>query len=163
MDPIKTKEFQLTKNQYFKILLTLNYRRTRWFILLSALFLFWIFFQNKVVDMSEFKIGTILLVFVLYSLLPIYTSWKAANNPMNPVYTLNRSLVFDGEFITLYKSNGEEAKLSLDNIPKAKRIADCLMIYTSSVSAIFVPYSAFESESDLMKMVSVLKEKNILK
>lgn len=163
MDPIKTKEFQLTKNQYFKILLTLNYRRTRWFILFSVIFIFWIFFENKAGDMSEFKISAILVVFVLYSLLPIYTSWRAANNPMNPVYMLNRSLVFDGEFITLYKSNGEEAKLSLDNIPKAKRIVDCLMIYTSSVSAIFVPNSAFESEADLMKMISVFKEKNLLK
>ncbi len=163
MDPIKTKEFQLSKSQYFKILLTLNYRRTRWFILFSAIFIFWIFFENKAGDMSEFKIGTILLVFVLYSLLPIYTSWKASNNPMNSVYTLNRSLVFDGEFITLYKSNGEEAKLSLDNIPKAKKIADCLMIYTSSVSAIFIPDSAFESEADMLRMISVLKEKNLLK
>ena len=163
MEPIKTREFQITQNQYFKILLTLNYKRTRWFILASAAFIAWAFFQNKVADMSVIKISTLLLIFVLYSLSPLYTSWRASKNPLNSVYLLTRSLVFDGEFITLYKSNGEDAKISLDNIPQVKKISDCLMIYTSSVSAIFVPYSAFGSEADLIKIENAFKEKNLLK
>ena len=160
---IKTKEFQLTKNQYFRILLVLNYRRIRWFILFSVVLISWVFWQNRAAEMSNVKISTLLLVFVLYSLSPLYTSWRAANNPMNSVYLLTRSLVFDGEFITLYKSNGEEARISLENIPEVKIIADCLMIYTSGVSAIFVPYSAFESETDLNRIISAFKEKGLLK
>ena len=163
MFPLKTKEFQLTKNQYFRILLILNYRRIRWFILFSIVLISWVFWQNRVAEMSNFKISTLLLVFALYSLFPIYKSWRAANNPMNSVYMLTRSLVFDGEFITLYKSNGEEARISLNNIPLVKIITDCLMIYTSGVSAIFVPFSAFGSEMDLGKLVDAFKERNLLK
>jgi hypothetical protein len=163
MDPIKTKEFQLTQNQYFKILLTLNYKRTRWFILASAVFIIWAFLQNKVADMSNIKISILLLLFVLYSLSPLYTSWRASKNPINSVYMLTRRLIFDGEFITLFKSNGEEAKISLENIPQVKKISDCLMIYTSGVSAIFVPYSAFESGTDLINLENAFKERNLLK
>ncbi len=163
MDPIKTKEFQLTQKQYFKILLILNYKRTRYFILLSALFIIWAFWQNRIADMSGVKISTLLVVFVLYSLSPLYTSWRASKNPMNSVYALTRSLVFDGEFITLFKSNGEDARISLDNVPRVKKIADCMIIYTSGVSAIFVPFSAFESEADRINLEGAFKERNLLK
>jgi hypothetical protein len=163
MAPIKTKEFQITQNQYFKILLILNYKRTRWFILASVAFIIWAFSQNRMTDMSNIKISTLLLVFVLYSLSPLYTSWRASKNPMNSVYMLTRSLVFDGEFITLFKSNGEDARISLDNIPQVRKISDCLMIYTSGISAIFVPYSAFESEMDLINFEKAFREKNLLK
>jgi len=163
MDQIRTKEFQLSKNQYFKILLTLNYRHTMWFIFLSALFIFWVFWQNKVAEMSNVKLTALLILFALYSLFPIYSSWRAANNPVNSVYLLTRSLLFDGEFITLFKSNGEEAKIILENIPQVKKISDCLMIYTSGVSAIFVPFSAFESETDLIKLEEAFKVRKLFK
>jgi len=38
-----------------------------------------------------------------------------------------------------------------------------LMIYTSGVSAIFVPYSAFDSGTDLINLENAFKERNLLK
>lgn len=146
---IKTKDFELTRKEYFKILM-INYFRW-WFI--AFIFVIGIFLRKN----WYWQIG------LLYCIWLIIYFWFYANSKKNKIFFKRRRFEINDDFLIGYLEDGSLDKLKIDNIVKVIRKARYYLLYMSKSSFIYFPLEIFSSSEDINNFDALLKSKKLLK
>ena len=149
---IKTKEFTMTQQEYFRITLT-GYFRQRWWawtpLSLGTIYCLTIFPPEQWPIFLAIFIGT----FVYYVL--IY--WRFAHSDENRAYFQPYHINFAQEHIEIYRSD-DFSRIGFDSLGKIKRRSQYMQLYVAKTQFIYVPYSAFESQHDLERLNTLLQK-----
>ncbi|TES90770.1 MAG: hypothetical protein E3J87_09290 [Candidatus Cloacimonadota bacterium] len=150
---IKTKEFQLTKGEYFNII-TLKYFKRKWwlFILLFLIAgLLWL--------LGRFYIALFIFVFtVIYPIFLIVFFWIYSNSKKNKIFYTKRFYEVDNEFLSAYLEDGSLQKTKLDNIIKVVKTSKYYLLYISITQFFYIPFSAFNNAEELKSFDELLKK-----
>ena len=150
---IKTKEFQLTKGEYFNII-TLKYFKRKWwlFILLFLIAgLLWL--------LGRFYIALFINVFtIIYPIFLIVFFWIYSNSKKNKIFYTKRFYEVDNEFLSAYLEDGSLQKIKLDNIIKVVKTSKYYLLYISITQFFYIPFNAFNNEEELNNFDGLLKK-----
>ena len=165
MDAIRTENFQLTKNEYFKISLVRMFK-TQWvfFIIIPLIFSPYFFNAPDIAYIKEmffmlipYVSGLIVFVIIIWTSL----SWWMAYNKKNAFYYRKQYCIFDDEGIHIFCDNGETSKINISSILKVKTIAGCYLLYVAITTVIILPSSAFLSPFEVGRFENFLKSKGL--
>jgi YcxB-like protein len=152
---IRTHEFRMTEQEYFKVT-AYNFLRQRWWLmalLVGAAALHAL--RGGVSVMSVLTIGLV----VLY---PVYVAaylWYYANSKQNRLFFEERFIEIDGEFVTGRLNDGSVAKTKWDHIVKVIRTSSSYLLYLSKSQFIYIPVDAFDTEDDLELFETFVKNR----
>lgn len=146
---IKTKDFELTKKEYFKILM-INYFKW-WFI--AFIFLMGIFVRKI------FYWGVILA----YCIWLILYFWFYTNSKKNKIFFKKRHFEINDDFLICYLEDGSLDKIKIDNIIKVIKKPKYYLLFISKNNFIYLPLEIFSSSEDIKNFDSLFKSKNLLK
>jgi hypothetical protein len=152
---IATKEFSISKKEYFKILAQLRFRKS-W-----PVYAFTIFFA--VYLLNDFGKDTFSTFFVIYGMfltpfvfLYLYF-WTHSNK--NKIVFVPRQLTIDNEKIST-TIDGALSEIPLKYITKIIELKQYWLIYISKSQFVFVPKTVFHSESDCKEFEELIKRNN---
>jgi len=148
---IRTKEFSLSKTEFF-IITTINYFKSRWWLvtLLLLVLLYTI--------ASHLRLVLSLAIIAYLFWITVYF-WLFANSKENKIFFKKRYYEIDDEFITGYIEDGSFSKIKLSNIVKVVKTKKYYLLYTSQIQFIYLPLSIFTSENDVINFNSILRPK----
>lgn len=147
----QTKEFNLSKNTYAKIVMSTRLRRSWWLYLLLPITA--AFHINKF-GKDSFSSFFVVFAFCYPIVLFLYLYFWAISSGHNPILG-KTNLSFDEEFLYI-KRNADETKLVSKNIQKVLSKKEYWMLYISKGLFIYVPKNIFYSEEDLKKFIKLI-------
>lgn len=159
---IKTKEYQITEKQFFKILSSLYYKRSQATLIIWGLLFVVNLAQLFTQPLSTALPGVIIFVLVfgiLYGIAPFLGYKTAAQNK----YVFQKTRVeIDTDFFTFYYEDGSLFKYKFSNFHKAEKEGEFYFLYVTKVSVYYIPKAAFYTEADIQLFELMLKSKKLL-
>jgi len=158
---IKSKEYQVTKKELYKIG-AVNYFKK---ILIFALIYFVIFGAAiffGLVNMG-WLITVILIFFVAMPLFVAISLLFYVNSKENKIFFKKRYFEIENNFLINHLDDGSSGRINIDNIIKVIKTAKYYLLYVSAIQFHYLPKSAFLSAEDIEKFDTLLKEKKLLK
>ncbi|MCT7949337.1 YcxB family protein [Ancylothrix sp. C2] len=159
---IKTKEYNITEKQFFKIISSLYYKRSKINLIIWGL----LFVVNLVPlftqPLSSALPGLMIWVIffaILYGLTPLLAYKTAAQNKF--VFQKTR-VEIDIDFFTFFYDDGSLFKYRVSNFHKAENVREFYFLYVTKASIYYIPKAAFYTEADLQLFELMLKSKKLL-
>lgn len=150
---IKTKEFQLTKGEYFNIITLKYFKRKWWLFILLFLIAGLLWFAGR------FYIALFITVFaIIYPIFLIIFFWIYCNSKKNKIFYTKRFYEVDNEFLSAYLEDGSLQKTKLDNIIKVVKTSKYYLLYISITQFFYIPFNAFKNEEELKIFDGLLKK-----
>ena len=162
--PIKTKEFELTPERYFKMVVLRRFGTAELLPLFSngAVITLAVPFALYVVFRLSFVVA--LLGFAaslaVYGWLVLYPLWRIRRY----VHARDNRGIFgpryfeiDRDFIAGYSVSDEISKSRLSNIVKAVRTPTYYLLFIAQNLFFYLPFDAFESQDDVDRLETLLK------
>lgn len=141
---IKTKEFSLSKKDFF-VIITLGYLKSRWWLIILLLLL-WLY-KNAIF------IGLLTFFYIFWIIL---YCWVYANSKKNKIFFQKSYYEIDKDFITGYLEDGGIDKLKLSNIIKIVKTSKYFLLYISKTQFIYLPLNVFTCQEDINNFNSFL-------
>jgi hypothetical protein len=148
-DLIRTKPYQIARNEYIRIALKYTYRnRTfRLMILLVAFFL-----VIEMVKGSTVSVIYFLALLVILVLLPVSYAWRSSTAHRNSLLFSMMRHEIDLEKITTYFENGNTHQNQLGAFVKVIKTPEGFWLYHTALNYLFLPLASFESEQDIKSL-----------
>ena len=161
MQQIRTKEFILGKQLYYKIYFLLFWRRSFWLLILP----FGLILEDvkKHSDFDINRIGYLLIIPVALVLAPIYQARRFSSVPAYQHFFEGARITFDGEEFRQYTVNGETRKVSIEEIIHVRKMFKSIVIMISNNQAYIIPNWAFYTDSDRINLEAFFKDKGLLR
>lgn len=158
---IKSNEYQLTKKEFFKICLLVNFKRLA---VLAVIYL--ILFDAAVFLklLNAYWLVIVIAVFVI--LIPVISVLSLLfylNSKANKIFYKKKRFEIDDDFLTTYLEDGSFGKIKLDSVVKIIKTYKYYMLFISQAQFQYLPKSAFLSEQDIKSFEDLLKNKKLLK
>lgn len=135
-----SKEFQLTPQIYFRILI-LKYVKKR--------FIFYIFLWVATIAIATISMNliTIFLIFysVFYPLFIIFYYYRFARTKANKIIFLKRHIEIAADKMIVHIEDGTKSEILLSNIIQVIRYKSYSLIYISKNQFVYIPLTAFHS------------------
>lgn len=151
---IQTKEFSISKQQYFKIILISRLKKSWWLYLLM--------FFLGILSIPKFGTDNFSTLFVLFSfshpfLMFIYLYFWVNSKGHSPIFSKTK-FSFNTEYLH-FERDGNESKLIPNSIQKAVSKKEYWLIYVSKGQFIYVPKNIFLSTDDYESFSQLIKQK----
>lgn len=141
---IKTKKFQLTKNEYFSFIIRILLKKRWWlyaFMLLLSISI--LFTDNK--DSSDIFI----IVFgFIYPLLTLFQYWRFANSKENKIIFQERQYEVFKDKIIYNMGEISEGTIDAQSFIKVFELKDLYLLYLSKGQCLYFPKRVFETQED---------------
>lgn len=144
---IKTKEFEMTKWEYYKVLMIETLKRIWWLIVFIAIM--------TILNRDSFAI---VFTFVFVVFLMLY-NYYFVNSRANKSFFSKRYFEVNDEFLSGYVKDGSEGKINLNNVVKVVKNKSYFLIYISKVTFYYIPLNAFYSSEDIDSLYALLRTK----
>ncbi|HEY9809160.1 MAG TPA: YcxB family protein [Halomicronema sp.] len=159
---IKTKEYQVTEKQFFKIISTLYYKRSKVslgiFALILLLNLVQLYSQPLIVVLPP-----IIILGIIFSILYFLTPFLAYKTAAQNKYVFQQTRVeIETNFFTFFYDDGSLFKYRISNFYKAENAGEFYFLYVTKASIYYIPKAAFYTEADLQLFELMLKSKKLL-
>jgi uncharacterized membrane protein YqjE len=141
---IKTKKFQLTKNEYFMFLIRLELKRRGLLFALMLMFSIAILFTGKKDSLTVF----IIVVGFLYPLLTIFKYWSFANSKENKIIFKERQHEIFHDRIISQMGEISNSTIPVENFIKVFELKDLYLLYIMKGQSLFLPKRIFETPED---------------
>ena len=148
-----TREYALSRGELFLILLRGYIRKP---ILWLALVL-----SVLMVITPGVKGGILFFLIFLAAVLAIVSSQVFLKGSA-PIFS-RRSCEIDDDHVSIFPADSSSARIRIDSLIKVFRSAQCYLLYISRNQFVYLPLSAFSSDSDVQAFESMLKGKKLLK
>lgn len=151
MKTITSKSFQLTKYQYYKILLRKYFQRRIWFYV----FLWIVTIFISLIDINFVTILLILYAF-LYPLIICLVIYRRAIKADSQIFT-ERKIEFKQNILTVYFSNNTQTEIKKSSISKIVNRNKYCMLYISKNQFIYIPVKAFDNIESYYEFLNLLR------
>ena len=141
---IKTKKFSLTNHDYFKIIITIYFKR-RWWIISLMLFIGLLFLLKKDKDSLEYFL--IFLGFI-YPILILIQFWRFAISKENKIFLAERFFEISKDSLTGKLNDGSEDVIKKENFIRTLELKKYYLLYISKSQFIFIPKEVFMDQKD---------------
>ncbi|HEX3050169.1 MAG TPA: YcxB family protein [Aggregatilineaceae bacterium] len=145
---IRTKEVELTKKQYFKILTSIFYSRAWHLQIICGVLLICCLLEGN------YSFAGLICCSLLY---PPYANWHLVNSKENRNSLLKCIYEFDDTFFTEYGENGNIHRIRLDGLTRIVRKKHYYLLSHQPSQFFYVPRSAFQSEEDAARVEIMLQ------
>ncbi|MGB0432125.1 MAG: YcxB family protein [Bacteroidia bacterium] len=153
---ISTKEIELTKYQYFKILARIRFTQS-WYVyllpFLAALAIYFLMPESEWLVKFLIVYGIINPTWIL-----IYLTIHVNSNKAEGI-TIARYYSIDNQKITAKHRDGSSDEFLIDNIIEVKQFKAFYLLYFSKSEFIYLPFTAFENEN-IKDFISILKKES---
>lgn len=153
MEKITTKNFQLSKNQYFLILLFKYFKRRIWFYIFLWVATFFISFAG---------INIVTLILILYAVLyPLFISlfiYRKALKAKEIIFS-ERNIELSNKILKVNIINHSTSEFNISEFSEIRIYKKYIMAYLSKNQYIYIPKLAFENENKFQKFIKVLSRK----
>jgi len=153
MEKITTKHFQLSKNQYFGILLRKYFKRRIWFYL----FLWIVTFFITLIDIN---IVTVILILyaVLYPIFICLFIYIKALKAKDIIFT-ERNIELSNKTLKVNITNHSTSEFNIEEFIEIRVYKNFCMAYLSKNQYIYIPKKAFENEKKFQRFIRNLSRK----
>ncbi|MGZ5243308.1 MAG: YcxB family protein [Bacteroidia bacterium] len=152
---ITTKEFGLTKKEYFRIILYNHIMNLKYiYAIMILLFGYYIW---KLFNTGRIDIFFPMLIFILIFNLIYYVYF--VNHKDNRNVFLKHTISFTDKEIKAISESGEVSTIGFDKIIKVKNRKEYVLLYINKVNFIYLPKSAFYSGDDYNMMLNMINLK----
>lgn len=144
---IRTEKYSLTESKYFRIILRIYFTQRIWFwsILLIG-------FISGIIFGDLF-----LIIFPVVWLLYVVTHyWHYAYSKKNKIFFKEHYIEIDGDFLIAYLDDGTTDKINLSNIIELRKNKEYFLLYIAKNQHIYVPFTCFKSEEDIIEFEKVI-------
>lgn len=155
---IKTKKYQLQKNDYIKMALIQVLRKTWWYGFGPLAFIILGFF----VKYGGWYIGFGIAATVLFCLFWVIQFVGVTQMEQNKVMFEKLTYEIDSRFIMIKLNAKQGMQMNWEMIQSAEKKKDAFVLIVNKVQFLYLPFSIFYSENDTKFMEALLKRKNLL-
>jgi hypothetical protein len=141
---IKTKKFQLTKNEYLMFLIRLELKRRGWLFAFMLMFSIAILFTGKKDSLTVF----IIVVGFTYPLLTIFKYWRFANSKENKIIFKERQHEIFQDRIITQMGEISNSTIPVENFIKVFELKNLYLLYIMKGQSLFLPKRIFETPED---------------
>lgn len=142
---VVTNKFDLTKKEYFRVLLSMLIKRNWWKFLFLWLLALLISFKN---DKDSLDLFFIIFLFS-YPLLMIFEYWRFANSKDNRKIFGERYYEISTDEINAFLFDGSKSTIKFNHFVKTFELKDYFFIYISKSQSLYFPKRIFKSKDDL--------------
>jgi hypothetical protein len=155
---IKTKKYQLEKNQYIKMALLQVLRKTWWYSVGPLAFIILGFF----VKYGGWYIGFGITAAVLFCLFWVVQFVGVTQMEQNKVMFEKLTYEIDSRFIMIKLNAKQGMQMNWEMIQSAEKKSDAFVLIVNKAQFVYLPFSIFTSENDVKFLEAILKRKNLL-
>ena len=158
---IQTNEFEITQNEYFKILL-LHHLRSYWWLWIA-------FIVTALLHLNSFYTKPLSKFFVIfgfiYPILLVLLLHNSAYSKRNKFALSHRYLIISPEKISAIFGSDSfldtkiTSEVPMHSVFKKVNLTGYWLLYITKGSFVIVPKSSFKSHSDLEQFEEILKKK----
>lgn len=159
---IKTKEFNLTEQEFRKLIASHYFKQMRWLII-SIIFVIGIDFVLSIMMTGNYLIAIAGLFFLAYFVsIPYIINLEKSQSKLN---FKKRYCEIDETFISFVYEDGSLVKLKLEHFAQALKDSNNYLLYTTYGKTQFhyLPIAAFNSEQEISRFDLLLEGKQLLK
>ncbi|KAF2507767.1 YcxB family protein [Flavobacterium zhairuonense] len=141
---IKTKKFQLTKNEYFLFIIRILLKKQWWFYAFMLFLSIAILFKDKKDSLDVFMI-----VFgFLFPTITFFRYWRFANSKENENFFREMQHEIFKDKIVSTVGEISESTIDLKSFIKVLELNDLFLLYLSKDQCIYFPKRIFETKED---------------
>lgn len=152
---IRTRKIELTGDEFFYLLLTIYFKRKWLTITWIWLVIFILLFSAQINAIEYWLVG--ILCFLQVVLVLQY--WVYAHSTDNRIYLLPRYFEITEEHIVECMDDGTTSTIKTERVIKIMRTGKCFLLFVAKNEYIYLPFSAFESETDIKWFESEIVKK----
>ncbi|MFH7028558.1 MAG: YcxB family protein [Heteroscytonema crispum UTEX LB 1556] len=155
---IRTKNFNLTRNQFRQIISVDYFQRIKLILILfSVLILINLVISLYAKQLTWELIFTLIVIAYLVSI-PFFVSLKEQYK----LNFLNRYCEIDENFFAVCYEDGSIIKLKFDHFIKAVKWSEYYFLYITKAQFYYLPIAAFDSEKDMYRFDFFLQGKQLI-
>ncbi|MBC7387711.1 MAG: YcxB family protein [Opitutaceae bacterium] len=155
---IKTKKYQLKKNEYIKMALLMVLKKTWWYGFGPLAFIILGFF----VPYGGWYIGFGIIAALLFVAFWAIQFVGVTQMEQNKVMFEKLAYEIDSRFIVIKLNTKQGMQMNWDTIQKAEKQANAFLLIVNKAQFLHFPFSMFNSESDIKFFEALLKRKNLI-
>lgn len=141
---ITTSKFQLTSNEFLKIILSVYLKKRWWYFPLIWTFAILFSVDHKIDSFQRFFI----YFAIFYPILFLYRYWSYANSKDNKIYLLERYFEIYEDRLVGFLEDGSESTIRCEHFVKFINLKNIYLLYISKNQFIFIPKDAFQTSQD---------------
>lgn len=153
---IKTKKYQLEKNEYIKISM-LNFFKTQWYIVFAPIVLAGLLY------FSWWWMFAVVLTPGLYILFWYIQFYGVTMMPDSQMMFDKYSFEIDSRQILVKLNTKQGMQIGWDKITSAKVTKEAYILMISKAQFFYLPFKIFNTETETRFLESILKRKELLK
>lgn len=142
---IRTRKVEMTGDEFFYLLLTIYFKK-RWIMLIWIWLLIFVLLFSSRINLIQYLLVGILVV---TQLILIIQYWVYAHSKYNRIYLLPRYFEITEEQIMEWMDDGTSSTIKKERFIKVMRTGKCFLLFVAKNEYVYLPFAAFESETDL--------------
>ncbi|MEP3837583.1 MAG: YcxB family protein [Algibacter sp.] len=151
---IETREFSLSKEKYYKIVLLTRFKKSWWLYLIMLII--------AILNLPKFGKDSFSTFFILFSfsypfIISVYLYFWAGLKDHKPIFYKTK-LSFNNDYM-FFKREGNESKIIPNSIQKVISNNNYWLIYLSKGQFIYIPKNIFHNINDLETFSKLIKQK----
>jgi YcxB-like protein len=154
MNTFETRQFRLTPNSYYKVIMRLHFKKFWWLyaiILLGALVT--TFDETK----EPFDYFMIIVGYAYIPLISIYYYFWATSRK-NKLLFAPRTVTFRENFLEIHTTEEVHSEITLRHVFKLVEQSDCLLLYIAKSQFIYIPKNAFINPNDMAVLLEAINK-----
>ncbi|MBE8725214.1 YcxB family protein [Flavobacterium hungaricum] len=140
---IATKKFNLTKKEYFSIIVRVLIKQRWWWFAFMWLVTIFILLKDEKDSFDIFLIG----FSILYPLIILLQYWRFTNSNENKSFFEERQYQISSDKIITYLGSAD-GRAGIDNFIKTLELKDVYLLYLSKTQSVYFPKRIFETVED---------------
>ena len=141
---ITTDKIQLTSKDFFKIILTISFRKKWWGFVFFGILAMVLVFQEDRYSLKEF-----LIIFaILFPVVFVIKHWIYSYSKDNRIFLLERHFEIYEDKIVEILNDGTNSLIKNDHFIKVIRTKKFYLLYFAKEQFIFIAKDSFKSEKD---------------
>ncbi len=155
---IKTKKYQLKKNDYIKMALMQVLKKTWWYGFAPLAFII----TGCFVKYGGWYIGFGITAAVLFCAFWVIQFVGVTQMEQNKVMFEKLTYEIDSRYILIKLNAKQGMQMNWDTIQSAVKTKNAYMLVVNKAQFLYFPFTIFSSESDMRFLEAILKRKNLM-
>jgi uncharacterized membrane protein YqjE len=141
---ILTKKFEISKKEYFNVILRRLIQK-QWFTFGVMWLLAFVFLFD---DNRDYFQNFIIIFSILYPIIIVFSYWRFTNAKDNSIIFVEREHEIHNDKLVSRMSNGSESSIQIDSFVKAIEVNNIYLLYVNKTNSVYFPKRVFKTMDD---------------